>query len=328
MPLKTLIILIIFIINICLLTATVEPVSTGGEELHNCVESSNCPSSTACLPTSNFSPKKLCIILCLVFLQILIFMYSIHLAHRIAKKKLLISEAKYRDLTSTKDKFFSIIAHDLKNSLTGVILHSELLTLSKGKITEEIVIKTADKINESSQQIYDLLEELVQWSRVGLHKEKVEWHKMDIYHICQSSIKLLKANAEKKDINLSSEIEIKTFVYGDYNMIFTIIRNLVFNAIKFTPPGGKVIISAVPNANMLEVSIKDTGVGIAKHDIDKIFKKNISFSKKGTNREEGTGLGLVLCKDFVMQNKGKIWVESEVGEGSNFKFSLSTSEEV
>jgi len=136
------------------------------------------------------------------------------------------------------------------------------------------------------------------------------------------NIYLLQSLAIKKNIEISSEIQEANFVFGDKNMINTILRNLISNAIKFTPPNGKIFIATHMTDKQCEISVRDTGVGIAKKNIQELFKIDSKYKSEGTANEKGTGLGLILCKEFIEKHHGKIWVESELGQGSTFYFTI------
>ena len=146
--------------------------------------------------------------------------------------------------------------------------------------------------------------------------------KIDVQKLVSENISLLKANADTKKIKLNSEIRENTFAFADKTMVKTIIRNLISNAIKFTETGGNIELNSREDTEYVEISVKDTGIGIAKEDIHKLFQIDEEFTYRGTANEKGTGLGLILCKEFVEKNGGKIQVESELGKGSIFRFTL------
>ncbi len=233
------------------------------------------------------------------------------------------AKEELKELNATKDKFFSIIAHDLKNPFAVLIGCSDFLLQSE-PLTED-QRELAEDMNTASQQGYDLLQNLLKWSRSQIGHLACEPKMINIQNIVNETILLLKNNAMSKNIRLIGEIEENTSVYADSDMITTVIRNLLSNSIKYTPDGGSITISADDKGDVLEISISDTGVGIKPEDIEKLFRIDVKHSTPGTAKEQGTGLGLNLCKEFVEKNNGKIGVESTVGKGSRFYFTVPKS---
>lgn len=229
---------------------------------------------------------------------------------------------KLKELNATKDKFFSIIAHDLKNPFNTLMGFSELLLENMDMYNLEQIREYIAIIFETSRTSYSLLENLLDWSRSQTGRIKMEPKEIDISSLVALNIRLLESPARKKSILLQSNIEEKTFAFADKNMIETIVRNLISNAIKFTGEGGNITVEAERNGNVLQVCIVDTGIGIRSESIDKLFRIDQNISTKGTANESGTGLGLILCKEFIERNGGEIWVESEEGKGSQFYFTL------
>jgi signal transduction histidine kinase/ligand-binding sensor domain-containing protein len=227
------------------------------------------------------------------------------------------------NLNATKDKFFSIIAHDIRAPFNSILGFSELL-LEKYLIwTDEVKIKTIKLVLESSRNLYELLEHLLLWSRSQRGSIEYKPEPIKLKEVCTNLIGLLKANAESKNIKIELLLSNKEFaVYADKLMLDTILRNLVSNALKFTNEGGKVQIVAKEDAGLAKIEVIDNGVGISPSNIDKLFRIESNQTTLGTNNEKGTGLGLVLVKDFVEQQGGKILVESEIGKGSKFIFTL------
>ncbi len=236
-----------------------------------------------------------------------------HLELKAAKDELKQSNA-------TKDKFFSIVAHDLGNVFSGLIGLSNLL------ITKEVNdAKTfLPMIKQSSEMGYNLLRNLLEWSRIQTGKMKANPRKLDLKPLIYQNTSVLKSQTSAKQIKIISEID-NTLVFADEHMLDTIIRNLLSNAIKFTPNKGTIEISYKREDEWIEISISDTGVGIAPENIEKLFRLDVSYSTHGTSNEKGTGLGLILCKEFVEKNGGTIWVESEEGKGSQFYVRLPAS---
>ncbi len=230
------------------------------------------------------------------------------------------------EANATKDKFFSIIAHDLKNPFNALIGLSKLLLNNYDGFNDVKRKDFVQMIHRSSEQGFKLLENLLDWSRMQTGKMEWQPHEIDLNIYAFENISLLNAAAENKNIRLSSLIAKDTMVYADANMIRMVIRNLLSNAIKFTPEGGEVTISSRQTDGYEEVTVSDTGIGMSEEDIGKLFRIDVHHSSPGTADEQGTGLGLILCKEFVEKNGGKIWVKSEVGKWSEFKFSAPKKE--
>jgi two-component system sensor histidine kinase/response regulator len=230
-----------------------------------------------------------------------------------------------KELNATKDKFFSIIAHDLRNPLQCLKLYAESLYFDYDSLDDEKRKGYTQKFYDNSNLIAALLENLLEWSQSQQGIIEPHPQKIDLHALAAENIDLLKDNAKKKNITVSSQIKPETFAFADNNMIRTVIRNLLSNAVKFTGPGGKVEVSTAISAdgNSVDITISDNGVGISTEDIDTLFRIDVKKKKnKGTDNEKGTGLGLILCKEFVEKNNGSIRVTSEPGKGSRFTFTL------
>jgi signal transduction histidine kinase len=232
------------------------------------------------------------------------------------------SDSKLQESNNAKDKFFSIIAHDLKSPFNGILGFSNLLIEKIQKKDYNGIEKYAKIIQGSSQRAVDLLMNLMQWSRSQTGKMDFNPRKVDIVELINTITKLLTDAAIQKSITIGKKLPNNVQVSGDIDMISTILRNLISNAIKFTHPNGKIIISAEQQKNELMICVSDNGIGIDIITLEKLFRIEESISTPGTQKEKGTGLGLILCKEFVEKIGGKIWVESEEGKGSDFKFTL------
>jgi signal transduction histidine kinase/ligand-binding sensor domain-containing protein len=228
-------------------------------------------------------------------------------------------------LNATKDKLFSIIAHDLRNPFHTVMGFSELLITSFEKLPVEKTKKYLHLIHTSSTGGNILLENLLQWSRSQTGKINFEPEVLDLSDVANQVAIFLEIDAHRKNIVIHNLIETGTFVYADPNMLLTIIRNLISNAIKFTGENGEIKVLSLNDTHFVEISVADNGVGISENDQLNLFDINKNISTKGTNEEKGTGLGLILCKEFVERHNGKIWVESAPGKGSKFKFTIPVS---
>ncbi|HKK41185.1 MAG TPA: ATP-binding protein [Bacteroidales bacterium] len=232
------------------------------------------------------------------------------------------SEVKLLELNATKDKFFNIVAHDLKNPFTSLIGASELLLEDAGKLDTDNVYTLAAIINDSAKNGFAILQNLLDWSRSQTGLLKINPEQINIKELIDESIATLAQVSANKDINLVSEVKENLYITTDKNMIRTVLRNLLSNAIKFSYRKGKVIVSNNVSGNELIVKVKDFGVGIKKENIEKLFRIETKFSVPGTENEQGTSIGLKLCKEFIEKLNGRIWVESTEKKGSEFMFSL------
>lgn len=231
-------------------------------------------------------------------------------------------EANLRELNATKDKFFSIIAHDLKSPFNGILGFSDILTDQLRKKDYDGIEEYGAIIHQSSQKAMNLLTNLIEWSRSQSGRMDFNPEYVEISSLLNEIYEISNVSALEKSISLKKEIPRHVSVLLDKEMISSVIRNLVSNAIKFTRPGGEVVVRAELLDRELQVFVKDNGVGIGSQYIDKLFRLDEAYSAKGTNNESGTGLGLLLCKEFIEKHKGKIWVESEPDKGSTFYFTI------
>jgi PAS domain S-box-containing protein len=229
---------------------------------------------------------------------------------------------KLSSLNAQKDKFFSIIGHDLKSPFNSILGFSELLEEQVSEKDYDNVDKYAKIIGQSSKRAMDLLMNLLEWSRAHTGKMEFSPENFDLVHFI-NEVALLHHNiAAQKSITLKKDLPHNLPVFADKQMIRTVMRNLTSNAIKFTRQGGEVTISAKKRAKEIVVSVSDNGIGIAPGRIEKLFRIDESDSTPGTNSEKGTGLGLVLCKEFVEKHGGKIRADSKQNEGSKFSFTI------
>ena len=229
---------------------------------------------------------------------------------------------KQQELIATKDKFFSIIAHDLKSPFTLIQGISDLFYNDFGNLTGEEKKKFIQSISQSANNTFKLLENLLEWSYSQSGNLKIEPEKFNVDKVIDGTIQILKPQAERKQITIEFKAGLDTKVFADINMARTIIRNLISNAIKFSNPGGEIVVTVRAKRAFAEIVVTDQGVGIDKTDLDKLFRIDNKVQTKGTANEKGTGLGLILCHEFVTKNGGVISVESERGKGSRFSFSL------
>jgi PAS domain S-box-containing protein len=222
------------------------------------------------------------------------------------------------ELNKNKDKFFSIIAHDLKSPFQGLLGFSELLDDDFYELNDEEKKRFVENIRTTSKILYNLVENLLQWSRLQSGRIQFEPDEIDIHTLVNRSIEILKANIQKKKIFLENKISKNSVLTADEIMIQQVIQNLLSNAIKFTPAGGKISLFDERTDHVYKFTIEDTGVGIPQEVVPELFNIDSHYTTNGTENENGTGLGLILCKEFVERNGGKILVESEVGKGSKF----------
>jgi len=232
------------------------------------------------------------------------------------------SEAQLKRINSTKDRLFSIVAHDLKNPFNAMMGFSEILHNNYSELSEDKIKKYTKILNTTARNLYMQAENLLEWSRSQSNKIKFNPQKIDMHLITLNVFALYELTAFNKNIDLVSEIRSNTFVISDMNILTAILRNLTDNAIKYTNSGGRIELSAVRNGDFYEISVKDSGVGISDADQKKLFNMETFYSTKGTSHEQGTGLGLLLCKEFVQLSGGYIWVVSAPGKGSTFVFTL------
>ena len=228
------------------------------------------------------------------------------------------SEKELKELNATKDKFFSIVAHDLKNPFQGILGFVELLHNDLSEFDQDELKQIIGQIKEATENAYNLVLNLLEWSRLQLNRIVFNPEKFDMHTLVKKESANLKAQSDAKKIIVSSDLEEKTLVFADQNMIAMVIRNLISNAIKFSHEGGEIRIQSNVLHKFMDIEVKDNGVGISKENISKLFRVNEQIVSQGTAKEKGTGLGLILCKEFVEKNKGKIWVESSLGIGSSF----------
>jgi signal transduction histidine kinase len=227
-------------------------------------------------------------------------------------------------LNKTKDRFFSIIAHDLKNPFNAIIGFSEMLYKNYKSYGEEQNIELIGIIKNSANDAYALFENLLNWSRANLKQVKPKPEKIDIRDITKENFSLLDALAKKKSITLRSDNH-EVYAYADRAMINTVIRNLLTNALKFTSESGTIEINAKEENELAIIHVSDNGVGMSKEVQESIFSESEFHTTDGTSGEKGTGIGIKLCKEFVLANNGTIRVESEEGKGSTFVIELPKS---
>ena len=234
---------------------------------------------------------------------------------------------KLQELAETRDKVYSIVAHDLKSSFSSILGLSELLSEDWTTLEDSRKQIFAKNIFIAADGSYKLLQNLLDWSKRQSGLLEYEPVSFDICGVINETLSLYRVQSSRKNISIHSEIKSPTFVYADVNMVQSILRNLISNAIKFTSVNGNVWVTKHEvkeenQENMICISVHDNGVGLSKDRIQKLFESKVNNTTAGTANEQGTGLGILICKEMAEQNKGKLRVESEPGVGSTFSFTL------
>ncbi|MEZ4524969.1 MAG: hybrid sensor histidine kinase/response regulator [Desulfobacterales bacterium] len=250
-----------------------------------------------------------------------------HLRLKRANEKLKTANDLLREANAAKDRLFSIIAHDLRGPIGSLCQTVEIMADAPGALEQELQAELLKSLSMSVRGVHYLLENLLYWA--GSQSGQMFFHPgpVRLSDIVEPNISLLNTAARSKNIRLHSEIAPDSegqeiLVWADREMMEVVVRNLLSNALKFTPDFGGVSLRAVRKGEEAEISVKDTGVGIRSEDIGKLFSLHEHFSTRGTRSEKGSGLGLILCKEFTEKNKGRLWVESTEGKGSVFRFTL------
>ena len=245
---------------------------------------------------------------------------------RISFKKLSLklekSEKELQIANANKDKFFTIIAHDLKSPFNGLLGLTEILAEEFDELPPETIKKMIFAIKDSSSKVYELLVSLLQWAQIQTNKIEFKYKNINLFLKCKQITELFETNAKNKNILLNNKINKNTIVYADRNALETVLRNMVSNAVKFTKPGGEVTIESESDHNKTTVSVTDTGIGMSEETIDQLFRIDVNITTIGTNNESGTGLGLIISKELIEKHGGSIIVESKLGVGSKFIFTL------
>lgn len=239
------------------------------------------------------------------------------------EQKIIEYSEELRESNATKDKFFSIIAHDLKSPMQGILGLSRMIFEEYDSMNDEEVRSSIEILKDSTETTYRLIENLLEWSRLESGKMKYQPAYQNMFMIIEDTRMLLNQNARFKDITIRNKVLHNCVVWGDSNMLHSLLQNLISNAIKFTPTGGTIEIIQEDLDDKINFSVVDTGVGIRQQDIDKLFRVDESFSTRGTMDERGTGLGLVLCNEIVNIHGGKMEIQSEVGKGTKISFLLN-----
>lgn len=252
----------------------------------------------------------------------------------ITDRKLAEEQIKHKNeellkLNAEKDKFFSIIAHDLRNPFNAFLGFTEMLVEDLPELKLNQILEMAEMMQKSAKNLFSLLNNLLEWSQIQHGSIPFNPAAIHLRSMADESLALAFDAAKNKDIELVCDIPVQIEVFADSHLLETVIRNLVSNALKFTPKGGKVSLSAKTDGDKnIEISFKDTGIGMNQSMVENLFRLDVKTNRLGTNGELSTGLGLLLCKEFIEKHGGKIWVESEVGKGSTFYFTIPFKDEL
>jgi len=241
----------------------------------------------------------------------------------LAQEKIKEYNIELEKLNKSKDKFFSIVAHDLMSPFTSLLGYSEILHNESENLSKEEVKEFSGDIHNVAAKAHNLLENLLSWSSIQTNRTQFYPHKFSLYPVVEDVLLLSKGNADQKGITLHNNIPREFSIVADINMLNAVFRNLVANSVKFTNSGGSVSVAISEKEYFTELYVEDTGIGISDIDKEKLFKIDVHHSEIGTNSEKGTGLGLILCAEFVEKHFGTINVESELGKGSKFIFTIS-----
>ncbi len=260
----------------------------------------------------------------ITFLVVVLMIATFYL---LIKEKKLASELKNKtkelsELNASKDKFFSIIAHDLKNPFNVLVSYTSILKTDLDLFSKEQLDQIISDLNEAAENGYNLLQNLLIWTRSQTNRIHILKTNFILADIVKDVKALAEFNLTDKNQTISTDVGPNLVVYADKDMIAVVLRNLIFNAIKFSSKGSEISLKASPNDETVRVDVIDSGIGIAEENIGKLFAIDKNTTSQGTEGETGSGLGLVLCKEFVEKNNGRIWVESQLGKGSVFSFVL------
>jgi len=239
-----------------------------------------------------------------------------------SKRKIELQARELSQANALKDKMFSVISHDLRSPVSSIKLALDFISKGLVKPTDELFNVTINDLVKTTDEAYILLENLLGWAKSQSNILNVFPESLDLKPLASNIAGLLKLTSENKKIRIENNIPEGITVFADIQMIQSVLRNLLSNALKFTPENGSVEMSAVEMNTEVKVSIKDSGVGISESNLKRIFDQDQPLKTTGTNKESGSGLGLILCKDFVEKTGGRIWVESEEGKGSTFIFTI------
>lgn len=247
-----------------------------------------------------------------------------HQLSLVAARKIILQQTEELKKTiDNRDKLYSVIAHDLRSPMASMkmLLNTLMMSVDRGKIDPD-VYDMLEMSNKTSEEVFSLLDNLLKWTKSQLGKLTVIPQELDITALTDGVVEVSSTVAETKNIKIVREGKVNSLVKVDIEMIKSVIRNLISNAIKFSEPGSEIVVGVKDDGDQVVVYVKDTGKGIKKEDQGKLLNDATHFTTYGTRSEEGSGLGLLLCRDFVKKNGGELWFESEEKVGSTFSFSL------
>ena len=247
-----------------------------------------------------------------------------HQISLVAAKKLILERTEeLRKTIVGRDKLYSVIAHDLRSPLASIkmVLNMMVLGLSEDVIGKEMY-QMLQMVNHSTEDVFSLLDNLLKWTKSQIGKLNVVYQDFRIDEVVEGVLDIFSLVSKSKNIQLVNDSIDTVSVHADVDMVKTILRNLLSNALKFSYEGSQIIIGSQVETDKVIVSVKDSGKGMSAEDKEKLLKTETHFSRYGTNNEEGSGLGLLLCQDFAIKNGGDLWFESEEGKGSTFFFSI------
>ncbi len=251
-----------------------------------------------------------------------------HQLSMVAAKRII--EEKTEELRRTimgRDKLYSVIAHDLRGPMGSIkmVLNMLILKLSSETI-EDDMYSMLRMANQTTEEVFSLLDNLLKWTKSQIGRLNVVYQDTDLKEVAEGVIEIFSMMARMKEIDIRLESSETAMVYADIDMIKTVLRNLLSNAVKFSQPNSEIVVRITENEKEFVLSVVDHGCGISKEDQDKLLNMATHFSRFGTNNEDGSGLGLLLCQDFTIKNNGRFWFTSVEGEGSTFSFSVPKKE--
>ena len=238
------------------------------------------------------------------------------------QRELVEARDELRILNATKDKFFSIISHDLKSPIVSFLSMASLLQRKLDRLSPEEIKEMAASVNERGDNLMKLMENLLHWSRLQMKRIEFNPQTVPLESMIKQVMYVLDTQADEKKIGIETHVPIDINLKVDPDMLNAILRNLVSNAIKFTPEGGRILIEACQSSDTVEISVSDSGVGMSKENQNKLFRLDIIHTDVGTNRETGTGLGLILCKEMVEKHNGTIHITSQEGQGTTVTLTI------
>jgi signal transduction histidine kinase len=256
-------------------------------------------------------------------LENFVFLASVSLRRKQSEDKIKQKNVELQKINIEKDKFFSIIAHDLRNPFNLFLGFTKLMAEEMDTLSIKEIHDISSTMRSVSTNLYRLLENLLNWARMQQGLTPFNPEVVQLLLIVNECLSTVLDTAKDKGIEIASDIPGSITVFADIKMLQTVFRNLVSNAVKFTANGGKVDLSAkVIRDKTVEISVIDTGIGMNDEMVDNLFRLDVQTNREGTNGEPSTGLGLMISKDFIEKQGGKLWVKSEEGKGSDFKFTL------